>query len=57
MKWVKKQFEGDDIEDVNAAVLDKIIKGETGSKAIYGDHAYAAVLFCKIKYNFRPWSE
>ena len=51
LKWVKKQFEGDDIEDINAAVLDKIIKGETGSKEIYGDHGNVAVLFCKIKKN------
>lgn len=49
MKWVKKQFEGDDIEDVNAAVLEKIIKGETGNKELYGEHGNVAVLFCKIK--------
>ena len=47
LKWVKRQFEGDDIEEVNANILDKIAKGEIGSKEIYGQHTDAAVLFCK----------
>ena len=47
MKWVKRQFEGDDIEEVNAKILDKIAKGELGSKEIYGEHNDAAVLFCE----------
>ena len=48
LKWVKKQFEGDDIEDVNAVVVDKIARGEVGSKELYGDHNDAAVIFCKL---------
>ena len=47
MKWVKRQFEGDDIEEVNAKILDKIAKGDVGNKEIYGQHNDAAVLFCK----------
>ena len=47
LKWVKRQFEGDDIEDVNAVIVDKITKGEVGNKDVYGDHNIAAVLFCK----------
>ena len=49
LKWVKKQFEGDDIEDVNSAVIDKIIKGDLGHKGVFGSHTVAAVLFCKLK--------
>ena len=47
LKWVKRQFEGDDIEDLNAVIVDKITKGEVGNKDVYGDHNIAAVLFCK----------
>ena len=47
LKWVKRQYEGDDIEDVNAVIVDKITKGEVGNKDVYGDHNIAAVLFCK----------
>ena len=49
MKWVKRQFEGDDIEEVNAKILDKITRGEVGNKEIYGEHNDAAVLFCEKK--------
>ena len=48
---MKKQFEGDDIEDVNAVVVDKIARGEVGSKELYGDHNDAAVIFCKLIKN------
>lgn len=44
---MKKQFEGDDIEDVNSHVMEKIVKGEVGNKETYGEHDDAAVLFCK----------
>ena len=47
MKWVKRQYEGDDIEEVNAKILDKIVTGQIGRKEIYGEHTDAAVLFCK----------
>ena len=47
LKWVKRQFEGDDIEEVNAVVIDKIARGDVGSKEVYGDHNDAAVLFCE----------
>ena len=50
LKWVKRQFEGDDIEEVNAKILDKITRGEVGNKEIYGEHNDAAVLFCEKKY-------
>ena len=49
LKWVKRQFEGDDIEEVNAKILDKITRGEVGNKEIYGEHNDAAVLFCEKK--------
>lgn len=49
MKWVKRQFEGDDIEDVNGVVLEKIAKGQVGDKQIFGEHEDAAVLFCKLQ--------
>ena len=48
LKWVKRQFEGDDIEDVNGVVLEKIAKGQVGDKQIFGEHEDAAVLFCKL---------
>ena len=46
---MKRQFEGDDIEEVNAKILDKITRGEVGNKEIYGEHNDAAVLFCEKK--------
>ena len=53
LKWVKRQFESDDIEDVNAVVVDKIARGEVGHKSVYGNLNIAAVLFCKLKYFYR----
>jgi len=47
LKWVKKQFEGDDIEDVTSHVMEKIVKGEVGNKETYGEHDDAAILFYK----------
>ena len=47
LKWVKKQVEGDDIEDVNKKMMDKIIRGQVGDRKVFGEHADAAVLFYK----------
>ena len=36
LRWVKQQFEGDEIEEVNPKMLEKIVKSEVGSKEQFG---------------------
>ena len=47
LRWVKKAVDGDDIEEVNEKMLEKIVQGELGSKVKFGEHDDAAVLFCE----------